>query len=144
MISTLILNLHLDIWNQGFNTKIKIKITVFNFTKTPVSEDVSSRLFGWWPNFSSVWKRTYRRGWNRSWSLKHTYYVTQTGYICISVFVPCDVSSPPSMSMLVPLGTGKSILWLGIISAQCDTTAIVADKTGIKRSPSRSRPAVGF
>lgn len=30
---------------------------------------------------------------------------------------------PSSISMLVPLGTGKSILWLGIITAQCNTTA---------------------
>lgn len=44
---------------------------------------------------------------------------------------------PAHITMLVPLGTGKSILWLGIISAQCNTTAITADKKGIERSPSR-------
>lgn len=81
---------------------------------------------------------------NESGSPKHTYYnVTQTGHVCESAQF-CTMSREPfpsRSSMLVPLGTGKSILWLGIISAQCNTTAIAADKTGMKKSPSRPRPA---
>lgn len=70
--------------------------------------------------------------WNKSCSLKQT---TGDTNMCIFCF-------PASTRMLVPLGTGKSILWLGIISAQCNTTAKAADKTGIKKSP--SRPALGL
>lgn len=79
--------------------------------------------------------QTYRRRWNRSGSFKYTYYSTQTGYICSAVYKYHVMRALPfGVNMLVPLGTGKSILWLGIISAQYNTTAITADKTGIKRS----------
>lgn len=130
---------------QSKSSKIFFKkITVLNFTKNTHKEHIIRGYVANSLTFNSMCENTYRQSWNKSWSLKHTYYAIQTLHICIAVYVPFDVNCPPSMRMLVPLGTGKSILWLGIISAQYNTTAITADKTGVKKSPSRSRPALGF
>lgn len=73
---------------------------------------------------------TYHQGWKGILHYTHTYNhnTSLTTYL----------TYPACIIMLVPLGTGKSILWLGIISAQCNTTAITADKEGIERFPSRS------
>lgn len=86
-------------------------------------------------NSQSGWRprRTYRGSWNQSGSLKHTYYIwhkrlygmsaSQRGFFLFCF--PDDTlwTFPSSISMLIPQGTGKSILWLGIVTAQCNTTA---------------------
>lgn len=135
----------LNIQIQDLNSKVRFKTTEFSFTKICTKkEQVIQCYLASSMTFKAFRRKLTVRAETKAfhWSILTTWYKQGTSEL--QLFVPNDVNSPPSISMLVHLGTGKSILWLGIISAQCNTTAIAADKTGIKRSPSRSRPALGF